>query len=145
MRNRKLLVNLALFAVAVAALAGSQVLFHPEGPTPAFAVTEQCPDGGTKFESGPWEFDCDGTVTSVCIKAGTETFVFNSDGSDGCYTVDGIGTDHVEVSGGGTGRDCKEISHVVFYGCEPDASPSPEPSPEPSPDPTPEPSPEPTP
>ena len=43
--------------------------------------------------------------------------VAGPDGKEGkpCYEVKGIGTDCVTVGGGGTGRDCKEISGVTVY------------------------------
>jgi len=98
--------GLAALAFAVALFAGSAMA----------TGTEKCPAGSAKIEAGPWEYcSKDGPITSVCIKAGNETYSFSADGEDKCYTVKGIGTDCVYVSGGGTGRDCKDISGVTFY------------------------------
>lgn len=86
-------------------------------PSASFANgTEKCPAGDEKIESGPWEYCKKGEVVkSICIKAGNRTYSFDSDGTDKCYTVKGLGTDCVIVTGGGTGRDCKEISGVTFF------------------------------
>ncbi len=80
--------------------------------------TEKCPtEGGVKIEGGPYNYcTSDGTlIVSVCVKAGNRTFSFFKDGTDGCYGVKGLGTSCVYVEGGGSGRDCKDISNVVFY------------------------------
>ena len=96
---------LATLVFSVALLAGA-----------AFAGTEKCPAGSAKIESGPWQYcSNDGFITSICIKAGTQTYSFTADGENKCYTVKGIGTSCVYVTGGGTGRDCKDISGVTFY------------------------------
>lgn len=109
MKRRFAATLLAMFTTVLAA-----GLFLHQGD--AQARTEHCPPGGVKLESGPWEWCTkDGVITSVCIKAGTETFTFEKDGSDGCYWVKGLGTECVYVGGGGTGRDCKDISYVTFY------------------------------
>lgn len=98
-------VGLATLALSVALFAGSVI-----------AATEKCPAGAAKLEAGPWTYcSNDGPITSVCIKAGTKVYSFTADGEDKCYTVKGIGTSCVEVTGGGTGRDCKEISGVTFF------------------------------
>lgn len=73
-------------------------------------------------------------VDSVCIKAGTGIFGFNCGDTDGtgCYNLewtfaaDGITCTQVKISGGGTGRTCRGISHVAgSFGdgpkCEPKA------------------------
>jgi hypothetical protein len=53
-------------------------------------------------------------ITTVAIKAGTPCVVFTADGSNGCYTVEGIGTPSVTVTRIGSGPTCKEISHIEF-------------------------------
>ena len=53
-------------------------------------------------------------ITTVAIKAGTACITFTSDGTVGCYTVSGIGTDTVTVIRSGSGPTCKEISHIEF-------------------------------
>ena len=82
----------------------------------AGAATEKCPDGGVKLGDGVRTY-CEegGIITSVCIKAGNKVYSFFADGEDKCYSVKGIGTDCVYVSGGGTGRDCKEISGITVF------------------------------
>jgi len=151
MRNRKLGLNLLLFSLAMAILIGAQLVQGPANVAMATRVNPEdvCPSGGIKDDSGPtWEAT---TATGLVIldavvKAGTSTTTFTSDGTNGCYTVSGIGTCHAEVTGGGTSNTCKEISHVVFC-TGPGTTPcgSPEPSPEPSPSPSPDPSPSPSP
>ena len=86
------------------------------------ALTEHCdPPGEFKIdEEGPQDLACpDGEkVTGICIKAGTDTFgaggMYDSL-PQGCYVFDLAGG---SVSGGGTGRDCKDISHTQ-YNCGP--------------------------
>jgi hypothetical protein len=53
-------------------------------------------------------------ITTVAIKAGTPCITFTADGTVGCYTVEGIGTNSVTVTRSGSGPSCKEISHVEF-------------------------------
>lgn len=80
-------------------------------------------DGSYKNDSGGGaSFTApDGSIIyKVVIKAGSEQsgggdFTFTSDGDDGCYHVSGIGTQSANAGGGGSGPDCKDISHVTFY------------------------------
>jgi hypothetical protein len=53
-------------------------------------------------------------ITTVAIKAGTSCVTFTADGTMGCYTVAGIGSNSVTVTRSGSGPSCKEISHVEF-------------------------------
>jgi hypothetical protein len=53
-------------------------------------------------------------ITTVAIKAGNPCITFTSDGTMGCYTVSGIGTNSVLVTRSGSGPTCKEISHIEF-------------------------------
>jgi hypothetical protein len=100
---------LLLTPLAVLVIAGS---LH----RPASAHTERCPEEcGIKLEHGPWAYSGDRVIVAVCIKAGTKTFPFYGDGTDGCYTVKGLGSSNVTISGGGTSSSCKDISHVYFY------------------------------
>lgn len=135
MHQRKVGLNLLLFFVLAAAITvGSQVLPGPDKAEATRVNPEDvCPGGaGFKDDEAPWEgnIECepppDGTtaetvIISAAVKSGNETEVFSiEDGAstissaDGCYTVSGLGTCHVTITGGGTGPDCKEISHVVF-------------------------------
>jgi hypothetical protein len=70
-------------------------------------------------------------ITQVAVKAGTQCFIFDSDGTQGCYTVTGLGTATVEVTREGSGPTCKEISHIEFI-----TSTGPTPPPPPPPPPT---------
>jgi hypothetical protein len=53
-------------------------------------------------------------ITTVAIKAGNPCIEFTADGTMGCYTVSGIGTNSVTVTRSGSGPTCKEISHIEF-------------------------------
>lgn len=67
-------------------------------------------------------------VTGVCIKSGDEAFgdkhsevLGNGTYEDGCYKVEGVGTQTVTVSRISEGRDCHGISHIdVVVGQQPD-------------------------
>jgi hypothetical protein len=54
-------------------------------------------------------------VESVCVTAGTRTLTFFADDSDGCYRVQGLGTEHVKVTRGPFGARCPAIARVVFH------------------------------
>ena len=146
MRNRKLGLNLILFSLALAVAIGTQMVRGPEAMATRVNPEDVCENGGIKDNAAPWEGTAaeGAVILDAVIKAGNETTTFSADGTDGCYTVTGLGTCNVTVTGGGTGSDCKEISHVVFC-TGPGTTPcgSPEPTPEPSTEPTPEPTPEP--
>lgn len=99
----------------------------PDGPPGQTA----CPEGGTKIdEPGPASFECPAgeVVTGICVKAGVPGYGVG-DGETangpGCYEYSGLETPLGMVGGGGTGRDCKDISFSVFY-CSP-GEPPPEP------------------
>lgn len=103
---------------------------------PAFAVTEHCPEGGTKTEA------VGNNLNDIVLPEGTSFCVKGSTEATGFLVADG------ETPLGaylGTGHD---VSYYVVY---PTASPtptpvaSPTPTPEPSPTPTPEATPTPTP
>ncbi len=99
-------VGLTTLALSVALLAGSAMA----------TGTEKCPAGDAKIESGPWQYCTSGApIVSICVKAGNQTYSFSADGESKCYTVKGIGTSCVYVTGGGTSRDCKDISGITFY------------------------------
>jgi hypothetical protein len=67
---------------------------------------------------GPRSVECPKgeVLEQICVKAGPECYC--NDVNPGCYTFDGIGTSSGGVLGGGTGPDCKDISHTE-YDCEP--------------------------
>ena len=112
MPNRQRM-GLALLVLSLIALAtGTAFARSPHGR----GGTQQCPlDCGVKLEHGPWVYSGEKVIVAVCIKAGQEHISFVGDGTDHCYTVTGLGTMDVTVTGGGTGRYCKDISNVVFY------------------------------
>jgi hypothetical protein len=104
--------TLAVLSVAIiAAIVGVGLYRGAEAGSQRLCPTK-C---GIKSERAPWAYSGDKVITGVCIKAGTGLFGFDKDGSNGCYTVTGLGTTKVVVSGGGTSRSCKDISNVVFY------------------------------
>lgn len=80
---------------------------------------DSCPAGGLKIDQqgGGTFTSTDGQViTQVCIKAGnSDGIVLTANGSNGCYTVQGLNTTTVTVSGGGTSRTCQTISHFRVY------------------------------
>ena len=101
----------------------------------AFAGGAQCPaDGENKVDvSGGTSFTCPegGVIIGVCVKAGDSVYGTGDTGGEqldpgpaGCYGFGGVGTPTGTTSGGGTGRDCKEISHSSFY-CGPGPTPTP--------------------
>jgi hypothetical protein len=56
------------------------------------------------------------TVTSVCIKAGKTVFDYGCGDTDasGCYVLEWADScSSVTITGGGTGRGCKSISHTA--------------------------------
>ena len=81
------------------------------GYDPSCAMTYE-----EKFEgSGPFTYDApEGyVITEVVIKSGTECIVYTED-TTVCYIISGIGTGSVLIEGGGTGKDCQAISHVLI-------------------------------
>ena len=104
-------VPLAAFAVALAVMA------FPYSPTKTVEARggSGC-EGDVKIEGDFGEFTAPTgfQIDFVCIKAGKNTFTFYpGDSGDGCYNLDWTCRCNVTVSGGGTGRDCKEISHIA--------------------------------
>ena len=75
-----------------------------------------CIEGGTKIENpGDSEvITADSPITQVAIKAGNDCFLFPPLTSNDCYTVSGLGTNTVTITRIGSGRDCKEISHIEY-------------------------------
>lgn len=111
-----------------------------------FCADDHC----VKYESPPWIFDVGSQNVSyirrVEIKAGNACYVFNEDGSDGCYEVSGVGGKVATVRQVSEGPDCLGISHVLFYWWSPvldtptpTATEGPTPTNTPSPTNTPEP------
>lgn len=111
MRHRGLV---ALLLLPLISMGVATALGRPDHPN---SNPQQCPlDGGVKVERAPWTICGSRTVCAVCIKAGQNQIRLTVDHpTDGCYTVTGLGTGNVTVTGGGTSRDCKDISNVVFY------------------------------
>jgi hypothetical protein len=98
------------------------VLIFAMGASDAIAQGKSVCEGDIKIEDGPHTYVAgpEEEVASVCIKAGQGIFYFDCTGqveTDGCYTVT-FNEDCSEaiITGGGTDRYCKDISHstVVF-------------------------------
>ncbi len=77
---------------------------------------------GTGFEvklegGGPFTYttSADKVISEIIIKSGVACISFTSNGSDGCYSVSGIGTQTVTIQRVGDGSTCQEISHVLIY------------------------------
>ncbi len=93
-------------------------------PSDGSARAPACPEGGVKINvEGPSSFECPELqlLTGICVKAGRKGFGVGdgeTENGAGCYEYEGIGGASGSVSGGGTSRSCKEISHSVFY-CSP--------------------------
>ena len=74
-----------------------------------------------KDESSPFEYNGEVRITKVIVKAGSQNqgdacFEYTQNGDDGCYALQGLGGFIVQVWKTGDGKDCKDISHVEFYG-----------------------------
>lgn len=159
MSKAKIHFNIGFFALALASLVG----LHACGEGSTDVGSLEAAQGGSGCEgdlgkqegsSGSYEAD---SIGSICIKAGQGIFTFACGETDptGCYDVmwtcvancDAEDPEErccnaVEIGGGGTGRDCKAISHTAASSadsCEPEPSPSPSPEPRPSPEPSPSP------
>ena len=108
---RGVYVPLAAFAVALAVMA------FPYSPAKTVEAkpSSGC-EGDIKIEGDGGDFmaPAGSEIAFICIKAGNEIFTFlPGDRGDGCYVLDWWCRCTVTVSGGGTGRDCKEISHIA--------------------------------
>jgi hypothetical protein len=112
----KMLVLSALMSVGfLVAFFGGGIL----SSSPALAQgAGNCLDGANKVEN-PGDTEtltapAGQVITTVAIKAGNPCITFTTDGTMGCYTVEGIGTPSVTVTRSGSGPTCKEISHIEF-------------------------------
>jgi hypothetical protein len=63
----------------------------------------------------PYTYTAPVIISHLYIKSGQGCYLFNENGSDGCYEVSGLGTNSVTVERIGSGQDCKQISHIEFY------------------------------
>ena len=76
-------------------------------------------EGDQKTEGdGPHTYAPGGPISEVCIKAGRNAYVATCGETDPtgnmCYQLDWASDcTSVRISGGGTGRDCKGISHTA--------------------------------
>lgn len=78
-------------------------------------------DPFTKVESAPFTATApEGYIISkLFVKAGSEQsgagcFEYTANTNDGCYNVEGLGTQTATVTKIGSGSGCKDISHVEF-------------------------------
>lgn len=103
------------------------------------------PSHNVKTESEPHTVsDISKIWVKAIIKAGSQNqgdacFEFVVDGDDGCYSVTGLGTATASATKIGSGKDCKDISHVEWFAEDINvpSTPTPEPSLDPSPSATP--------
>ena len=109
-----------LAAVIALSIVAGGALLEPLSARPESAPGNCAPAGGsvTKIEN-PGDEEVftapEGQVVdAVFIKAGRDCIEFTEDFTDDCYSVTGIGTQVVTVERIGSGRDCKEISHIEF-------------------------------
>jgi hypothetical protein len=141
-----LFASLRLLAVlsiifSAAALLGPAVVLADGADSPpectALAGNEDGGDGDEVTVSAEEEGD---VITAICIKSGKDAIegekhsgLITEDGTvDGCYEVEGLGTDEVTVTRVDD-EDCKEISHVDFGAAAPTPTPTPSPTPSPTP------------
>ena len=116
--NRRRHTVIAVLA-ALSILAGGAVL-EPSSAVPGGGTGNCAPAGSTvtKVENPGDEYTFTApegdTVSAVYLKAGRDCITFTGDFADDCYTVSGIGTNEVTVERTGSGRECKEISHLEF-------------------------------
>lgn len=107
------------------------------------------PNHDVKVDGEQFVTDINKRWVKAIIKAGSQNqgdacFEFTQDGDNGCYAVFGLGTDTAHAVKIGSGRDCKDISHVEFFAEDVEATPNPSPSASPSPPPSIDPSPSPS-
>jgi hypothetical protein len=142
-RHRLVAATAAVFAVSLAlvlASCGSKPgnPASPSGITDSSTdakggATEQCSVDGVKVEHAPYSTTAPQgeVVSSVCVKAGTTAFTLSN--STDCYVVEGIGTDAAVVTKEGHGKNCKDISYVMFYTAAPTPTPTATPTNTPTP------------
>lgn len=116
---------------AIAALAMAFILL----PTAQVEGGSGC-EGDEKQEgnSGHYVAPAGKSIDFVCIKAGRNVFTFacGETDKDGCYDLQWVEDEdgccsEVVIGGGGTGRDCKEISHTAATYRDGDCKKTPEP------------------
>ena len=87
------------------------------------SASDVCP-GGDNSWSNNWykdEHSSFGVTASgyvidqICVKGGQNMVTFNSNGSNGCWSVSGIGTQTGSAVKVGQGSSCKDISHASFH------------------------------
>jgi LPXTG-site transpeptidase (sortase) family protein len=85
-----------------------------------------CQSGYTaKIESAPFTYTAEGIISRLFVKAGSQNqedgacTEFTGNGDNGCYRVEGLGTNTVTVTNIAGGPDCKDISHVEFFLVDP--------------------------
>lgn len=54
-------------------------------------------------------------IDQICVKGGQNKKTFTANGSDGCWSVSGIGTQTASAIKVGSGSSCKDISHSSFH------------------------------
>ena len=110
---------------------GLTAAFVIGGPIASAQGTGNCLEGSTKldFSAETYTINAGSPITTVAIKAGNGCFLFPPLTSNACYTVSGLGTTTVTITRIGSGRTCKEISHVEYTtGTSPPPPPPPPPT-----------------
>jgi hypothetical protein len=109
---------------------GLTAAFVIGGPIASAQGTGNCIEGGSKldFSAEEYTINADAPITQVAIKAGNDCIYFPPTTSNTCYTVSGLGTTTVTIERIGSGRTCKEISHVEYTTGTPQPPPPPPPT-----------------
>ena len=69
-----------------------------------------------KDENSPFGITASGyIIDQICVKGGQNKIYYSSNGSDGCWSVSGIGTSTASAVKVGSGSSCKDISHAAFH------------------------------
>ena len=123
---QKTKVSIVLGATIALLVASSLVAAGPDkrnqaqrAQSPVGGNPEQTCQGDQKIEGrfNHSYFPGDGLqITEVCIKAGQNkpTFACGETDASGCYTLTwGDNCESVTIAGGGTSRDCQDISHTT--------------------------------
>jgi hypothetical protein len=106
---------------------GLTAAFVIGGPIANAQGQGNCIEGGSKldFSAEEYTINADAPITLVAIKAGNDCIEYTSDSAGPCYAVSGIGTTTVTIERIGSGRTCKEISHVEYTTGTPQPPPPP--------------------
>ncbi len=122
------------FLPAIIFLSSFLLSAHPQAQS---GNSGQCQNGEVKkIENPPFNAHTSCLITRLGIKAGSQASghgctYYSSNTNDGCYKVEGIGTNQASASRVGHGKFCPEISHIKVY-CDPINTPTPTVTPTPT-------------